>query len=89
MTDFRALCAELLDELQYQTDCTTAEELQNRARAALAEPEPEAPTDEQLNILWNCSGAADEYGNHTGNIFEFARAALARWGKSTSGELQP
>ena len=40
-TDFRALCAELLDELQYQTDWSTAEELQNRARAALAKPEPE------------------------------------------------
>jgi hypothetical protein len=38
-TDFRALCAELLDELQYQTDWSVAEELKDRARAALAQPE--------------------------------------------------
>jgi hypothetical protein len=38
------------------------------------------PSDKELNTLWNCSGIADEHGNHTGNIFEFARAVLARWG---------
>ena len=80
MTDFRALCAELLDELQYQTDCTTAEELQNRARTALAQPAPEDPTDAELYDL------ADEYN---GEPVASMRAALARWGKSTSGELQP
>jgi hypothetical protein len=36
--DFRALCAELLDELQYQTSYETNAELQDRARAALATP---------------------------------------------------
>lgn len=45
--DFRALCAELLDELQYQTSDGTAAELQDRARAALATPPPEPPTDEE------------------------------------------
>jgi hypothetical protein len=35
--DFRALCAELLDELQYWTDWTAAAELKERASAALAE----------------------------------------------------
>jgi hypothetical protein len=44
MTDFRKLCDELLDELQFQTDWSVAEELKERARAALAEPEPEGPT---------------------------------------------
>jgi hypothetical protein len=34
--DFRALCEELLDELQYQTSYETNAELQDRARAALA-----------------------------------------------------
>jgi len=29
-TDFRALCAELLDELEYQTDWSTAESLQRQ-----------------------------------------------------------
>ena len=45
MTDWKALCAELLDELQYQTDWSVDEELQERARAALAaEPQGEAGT---------------------------------------------
>ena len=39
MTDFRALCAELLDEFVYHTDWSDAEKLKERARAALAEPE--------------------------------------------------
>jgi hypothetical protein len=43
--DFRALCAELLDELEYQTSYETNAEncaaLQDRARAALATPPPE------------------------------------------------
>ena len=50
------------------------------ARAALAQSAPPAEgdvTDAELNAMWNCSGIADEYGNHTGNIFEFARAAIA------------
>lgn len=37
MTDWKALCAELLDELQYQTDWSVAEELKERASAALAD----------------------------------------------------
>jgi hypothetical protein len=49
--DFRALCEELLDELQYQTSYETNAELQDRARAALATPPPEPPTDEELLAL--------------------------------------
>ena len=41
--DFRALCTELLDELQYQTSDGTAAELQDRARAALATTPPGPP----------------------------------------------
>ena len=48
MTDFRKLCDELLDELQFQTDWSVAEELKERARAALAEPEPEEPTETEI-----------------------------------------
>ena len=36
--DFRALCEELLDELQYQTSYETNAELQDRARTALSTP---------------------------------------------------
>ena len=42
--DFRALCADLLDELQYQTSYETNAELQDRARTALATTPPEPPT---------------------------------------------
>jgi hypothetical protein len=46
--------------------------------AALAHPKSvDDVTEDELNTIWNCSGIADEYGNHTGNIFEFARAAIA------------
>ena len=37
MTDFRALCAELVDELHYQSSDHRSDELITRARAALAE----------------------------------------------------
>lgn len=40
MTDFRELCAELLDELDFQTSHHELNDLKARARAALAEPEP-------------------------------------------------
>jgi hypothetical protein len=45
-----------------------------------AKVEPEPPTDEEINALWNCCGNYDEEGDHYGNIFQFARAALMRWG---------
>lgn len=47
MTDFRSLCAELADELQDYIDCAPVgpcdeeQALVDRARAALAQPEPE------------------------------------------------
>jgi hypothetical protein len=41
---------------------------------------PEPPTDDELNALWNCCGDHDEEGDHYGNIFQFARAVLKRWG---------
>jgi|APGre2960657373_1045057.scaffolds.fasta_scaffold74083_3 hypothetical protein len=58
MTDFRALCAELADSLEdwlssnfiggISLDDGTDAELIFRARAALAQPEPQGPTDEEL-----------------------------------------
>jgi hypothetical protein len=50
MTDFRALCAELVDELEDwiaygdEADCADAHAFVDRARAALAQPEPQGPT---------------------------------------------
>ena len=45
-----------------------------------AKVEQEPPTDDDLNALWNCCGDYDEEGDHYGNIFQFARAAIERWG---------
>ena len=54
MTDFRALCAELADELDAETGYTRNDGTRithltvAEARAALAQPEPQGPTDEEL-----------------------------------------
>ena len=92
MTDYKQLCAELLAALEEEASNwnLTPEDhpLVERARAALAEPEPEGPTDEELRELW-C------YGMDTRSrwdSFEFARAALARWGNrqgSLDSSTQP
>jgi hypothetical protein len=47
VTDYRALCAELVDELDYQTSNHEADELIDRARAALAEPDGPAVSDDR------------------------------------------
>jgi hypothetical protein len=76
MTDFRALCAELLDDYG---QCRYRSELHDRARAALAE-QPVGPTDEELREMWFGS----EWFNEGATLREFisiARAVLARWGQ--------
>jgi hypothetical protein len=50
MTDFRALCEELVDALKDENTYTIRIELIDRARAALAE-QPVGPTDEDLYDL--------------------------------------
>jgi len=94
MTDFRALCAELLEALKnairviYHEDGTkhisTADAVIAKADAALAQPEPQGPTDEELldlmpeSPLWDPDvGPTDE----DKDALEYARAVLARWGQ--------
>ena len=51
MTDFRALCAELVekwDNAAELDDLCDVADVMDRARAALAQPEPQEPTDEEL-----------------------------------------
>jgi hypothetical protein len=70
---FRALCAELVDKIEGKAPFGPDEEdLTNRARAALAQPEPMAPTDEELDRF------ADKVWS--GSPRRYARAVLARWG---------
>jgi len=90
--DFHALCAELVHELDntqkslmYHQGCSAILDsvrcaLIDRARAALAEPEPEGPTDEELHQLWLELFAFDE-GVSSGDVEQIARAVLARWGR--------
>lgn len=56
MTDYRALCARMADELDHyrqllMDDRRATHALATEARAALAQPEPVAPTDEELLML--------------------------------------
>lgn len=77
-TDFRALCAELVDEITYLAPIQSPyNDLIARARAALAEPEPERPTDADLHAM------AFSYSQpcYKFEYIPFARAVLARWGK--------
>tara|TARA_R110000868_G_scaffold206457_3_gene455182 strand:- start:2965 stop:3288 length:324 start_codon:yes stop_codon:yes gene_type:complete len=53
--DYRALCAELVGAYEHELNSSWKRgmgcDLLNRARAALAEPEPVAPTDEDIMEL--------------------------------------
>jgi hypothetical protein len=55
MTDFRALCDELVDVLQYHREQTRpidrTTEILARARAALAQPKPQSLKEQALAVL--------------------------------------
>jgi hypothetical protein len=88
-TDYRALCAELADQLEttigfivgspmLKADAST---LLNRVHAALAE-KPQGPTDEELDRVFHEHCGGDEGLIETG-FRPAARAVLARWGTVT------
>jgi hypothetical protein len=79
--DFRALCAELavdVEEWMVAIDHfpPSSVELLNRARAALATPPPEPPTDDELMAL-----AVAVFEDPYATDKDYARAVLERWGK--------
>jgi hypothetical protein len=76
-TDFRALCAELVDVFDNPSPPQYKADVLNRARAALAQPEPQEPTDEELWELYDEMGGDPEDSAWCRN---YARAVLARWG---------
>jgi hypothetical protein len=91
---FRALCAELANYLQGRKDleCGWGEEdpeqdLLDRTRAALAQPEPEGPTDEELLGCMLKAAASVPGGQCTGILdwdkeaIAAARAVLARYAR--------
>jgi hypothetical protein len=73
---YRALCAELLDELDLWSSWHDAADLKDRAGSALdlTQPESVVPTDEELYELWEESGFESD---------RFARAVLAKRGHPT------
>jgi hypothetical protein len=85
-TDWRALCAELMDAID---SCIPAERIKQsplavRVDAALAQPEPQGPTDKELLGLWeqwNVGWDPQRGPVITPHPVEFARAILARWGR--------
>jgi hypothetical protein len=100
MTDFRALCAELdalLNDIASthpnlsKNGVNVINDLSDRARTALAQPKPVAPTDEELeelfyandNLSKHCEAGTD-WSEPLMMRYEFpavARAVLARWGQ--------
>jgi hypothetical protein len=102
MTDFRALCARMADELDHyrqllMDDRRATHALAAEARAALAQPEPQGPTDVRDEALLNAADAYFLYGEgkYTASLEEviaFAHEMLdegARWGRpATTGEQQ-
>ena len=98
MTDYKQLCAELVNDLElcdwpYKIKETIRSDI-DRARAALAEPEPEGPTDKKLDLLADCYMITDgETGAVSLEHLDYARAVLARWGNypgsPDSSTLQP
>jgi hypothetical protein len=79
MTDYKALCARMADELDHyrqllMDDRRETHALATEARAALAQPAPEQPTVMEIIELANEIEAAE-----LGQV-DLVRAALARWG---------
>ena len=85
MTDFRALCAELLADYEdsFVVGQPGDDPLVQRARAALAQPEPQEPTDDELYDLWDQEGTEADFQE----CRRFARAVLARWGSRTPAPI--
>lgn len=81
---YRAMCSELVEQVQRAINnhglCLEASDaLMHRARALLAEPEAEGPTDEELRDLWSWAAGQDQ-GPWPTQYHCFARAVLARFG---------
>ena len=82
MTNFRAMCAELLEWAERTSSHYYKQaDVIVRARALLAQPVAEGPTDQELLEMWHSSDWFDE-GATLREFISIARAVLARWGNS-------
>jgi hypothetical protein len=90
MTDtFRALCEELIgiwavkSELRFSEFWDKLADIDGRARAALAQLEPQGPSDEELDAIWAQRAFCTDGGVFGLGLEEFrdiTHAVLARWG---------
>jgi hypothetical protein len=93
MTDYKALCARMADELDHyrqllMDDRRETHALATEARAALAQPEPEQPSDKELDLVVIAIQALippqpDATTHHLSAVDrgrEILRQRLARWG---------
>ena len=90
MTDFRTLCADLLQEFASlysemsarvdfnETYTERVDKLLDRTSTALAQSEPEGPADEDLRALWRLGWQSKD--PEDGAVL-FAREVLARWSR--------
>ena len=83
--DYRALCAELLTIIPAHGTGDPNSPVIARARAALAHPEPVAPTDEELYELWEQEGYEADFQD----CRRFYRGAIARWGTPANKTVPP
>jgi len=101
MTDFRVLCAELLqaieDDVIDTNDGPRFQAVVDRVRAALAEPESQRPTDEELTWLWD-HVATNRRQRMTWfevdclpetDYQQFARSVLRQWGRPSLWRAKP
>jgi hypothetical protein len=82
-TDYRALCAELVsswDDATGDVDFLDLADIMDRARAALAQPEPVGPTDEEL-LETVAEAVGYEHVPTDENCLSLARAVLARYAR--------
>ncbi len=78
--DYRAMCAELAEEVEHlwsivRDDNNEPHSLANRARTLLDQPAAEGPTDEELRELRR----QHDWPVVESLLFSIARAVLARW----------
>jgi hypothetical protein len=78
---YRAMCAELLEALEIQLDeLLFNNRLCIRARTLLAQPVAEWPSDEDLWELYDDKLGQIGFAEDWPWIFNYVRAALAKWG---------
>jgi hypothetical protein len=88
MTDWKALCKELVQQLDDALDFTVSSDTRQhmksiaaRARTALAQPEPAEPTAKELQYLLYYEFTTSTGFGENVDAIGFARDVLKRWGR--------